>query len=155
MHAGLKFDGRISEDFKLMSGTWVRATKIRLEALKHFADIALDVVVTGHDRNELGLLVFPHPGSMTDSVLSAVDTGGAFSSDAVRRLVQARLLALSEHATSSSTRVVRALMLATPPSMSDGELTAKGSINSRKVLTLRNDLVERLYDDKDNAVVRL
>jgi feruloyl-CoA synthase len=46
-------------------------------------------------------------------------------------------------------------MLATPPSMSDGELTAKGSINSRKVLTLRNDLVERLYDDKDNAVVRL
>jgi feruloyl-CoA synthase len=154
-NAGLSFDGRISEDFKLMSGTWVRATNIRLEALKHFADIALDVVVTGHDRNELGLLVFPHPGSMTDSVLSAVDTGGAFSSEAVRKLVQTRLLALAEHATSSSTRVVRALMLATPPSMSEGELTAKGSINSRKVLTLRKNLLERLYDDKDPAIVRL
>jgi len=154
-NAGLNFDGRISEDFKLMSGTWVRATNIRLYALKHFADIALDVVVTGHDRNELGLLVFPHPGSMNESVLSAGDTGGAFSSDAVRTLIQSRLSALSQHATSSSTRVVRALVLATTPSMSDGELTAKGSINARKVLTLRKELLERLYDDNDPAVVRL
>ncbi|HTP78657.1 MAG TPA: feruloyl-CoA synthase, partial [Rhizomicrobium sp.] len=154
-NAGLNFDGRISEDFKLMSGTWVRATNIRLDALKHFADIALDVVVTGHDRNELGLLVFPHPGSMNESVLSAGDMGGVFSSDAVRMLIHSRLSALSRHATSSSTRVVRALVLATPPSMSDGELTAKGSINARKVLTLRKELLERLYDDNDPAVVRL
>ena len=155
VNAGLNFDGRISEDFKLMSGTWVRATNIRLDALKHFADIALDVVVTGHDRNELGLLVFPHPGSMNESVLSAGDTGGVFSSDAVRTLIQSRLSALSQHAAGSSTRVVRALVLATPPSMSDGELTAKGSINARKVLTLRKELLERLYDDNDPAVVRL
>lgn len=154
-NAGLNFDGRISEDFKLMSGTWVRATNIRLDALKYFADIALDVVVTGHDRNELGLLVFPHPGSMNESVLSASDTGGVFSSDAVRTLIQSRMSALSQHATSSSTRVVRALVLATPPSMSDGELTAKGSINARKVLMLRKELLERLYDDDDPAVVRL
>jgi feruloyl-CoA synthase len=154
-NAGLNFDGRISEDFKLMSGTWVRATNIRLDALKHFADIALDVVVTGHDRNELGLLVFPHPGSMNESVLSAGDTGGVFSSNAVRTLIHSRLSALSQHATSSSTRVVRALVLATPPSMSDGELTAKGSINARKVLTLRKELLDRLYDDNDPAVVHL
>ena len=154
-NAGLNFDGRISEDFKLMSGTWVRATNIRLDALKHFADIALDVVVTGHDRNELGLLVFPHPGSMNESVLSAGDTGGVFSSDAVRTLIHSRLKALSQHATSSSTRVVRALVLATPPSMSEGEVTAKGSINARKVLILRKELLERLYDDNDPAVVRL
>jgi feruloyl-CoA synthase len=154
-NAGLNFDGRISEDFKLTSGTWVRATNIRLEALKHFADIALDVVVTGHDRNDLGLLVFPHPGSMGESVLAATETGGAFASDAVRELLRTRLLKLAEHATSSSTRVVRALMLATPPSVSEGELTAKGSINSRKVLALRKDLVERLYNDNDDAVVRL
>jgi feruloyl-CoA synthase len=154
-NAGLNFDGRISEDFKLMSGTWVRATNIRLDALKHFADIALDVVVTGHDRNELGLLVFPHPGSMNESVLSAGDTGGVFNSDAVRTLIHSRLTALSQHATSSSTRVVRALVLATPPSMSEGEVTAKGSINARKVLILRKELLERLYDDNDPAVVRL
>jgi feruloyl-CoA synthase len=154
-NAGLRYDGRISEDFKLMSGTWVRATNIRLEALKHFADIALDVVVTGHDRNELGLLVFPHPDSMTDSILRAVEVEGAFASDAVRELLRTRLLAVAEHAAGSSTRVVRALMLAVPPSVSEGEMTAKGSINPRKVLTLRKNLVERLYDDNDPAVVRL
>ena len=62
---------------------------------------------------------------------------------------------MAKHATSSSTRVARALVLAQPPSMSDGELTAKGSINARKVLTLRKELLERLYDDTDPAVVRL
>jgi feruloyl-CoA synthase len=138
-----------------MSGTWVRATIIRLEALKHFADIAFDVVVTGHDRTEIGLLVFPHPGSMNDTIVSARDTGGVFDSDAVRLLIQPRLAAMAKHATGSSTRVTRALVLATPPSMSDGELTAKGTINARKVLTLRKALLERLYDDNDPAVVRL
>ena len=62
---------------------------------------------------------------------------------------------MAEHSTGSSTRVVRALVLAAPPSMSDGELTAKGSINNRKVLTLRKDFVERLYNNDDAAVVRL
>jgi feruloyl-CoA synthase len=87
-------------------------------------------------------------------VLSAGDTGGVFDSDAVRQLIQLRLVAMAKHATSSSTRVARALVLATPPSMSDGELTAKGSINARKVLTLRKELLERLYDNNDPAVVR-
>ena len=154
-NAGLSFDGRISDDFKLMSGTWVRATNIRLEALKHFADIALDVVITGHDRNELGLLVFPHPGSMSDPALDTADLDGAFISNAVREQILTRLRAMAEHSTGSSTRVVRALVLAVPPSMSDGELTAKGSINNRKVLTLRKDFVERLYNNDDAAVVRL
>ena len=154
-NAGLSFDGRIAEDFKLMSGTWVRATIIRLEALKHFADIAFDVVVTGHDRNEIGLFVFPHPGALNDAALSAGESYGAFGADAVRELIQPRLAAMAKHATSSSTRVARALVLATPPSMSDGELTAKGTINARKVLTLRKELLERLYDDDDPAVVRL
>jgi feruloyl-CoA synthase len=154
-NAGLSFDGRISDDFKLMSGTWVRATNIRLEALKYFADIALDVVVTGHDRNELGLLVFPHPGSMSDPALDATDLYGAFMSNAVREQVLTRLRAMAEHSMGSSTRVVRALILAAPPSMSDGELTAKGSINNRKVLTLRENFVERLYNNDDAAVVHL
>jgi len=154
-NAGLSFDGRISDDFKLMSGTWVRVTNLRLEALKHFADIALDVVITGHDRNELGLLVFPHPGSMFDRALDAADLDGAFMSNAVREQILTRLRAMAEHSTGSSTRVVRALVLAGPPSISDGELTAKGSINNRKVLTLRKDFVERLYNNDDAAVVRL
>lgn len=154
-NAGLIFDGRISEDFKLMSGTWVRATNIRLEALKHFADIALDVVVTGHERNELGLLIFPHPGAMSDPALDANDFNGAYMSTAIREQILTRLRAMAEHSTSSSTRIVRAIVLSTLPSMSDGELTAKGSINNRKVLTLRKQFVTRLYNDNDAAMVRL
>jgi feruloyl-CoA synthase len=92
---------------------------------------------------------------MNDAVLSVPDGGGAFGADALRQLIQVRLVAMAKHATSSSTRVVRALVLATPPSMSDGELTAKGTVNARKVLTLRKELLERLYDNTDPAVVRL
>jgi feruloyl-CoA synthase len=92
---------------------------------------------------------------MNDAVFSAGDTGGVFDADSVRELIQPRLAAMAEHATSSSTRVVRALMLATPPSMSDGELTAKGTLNARKVLTVRKEVLERLYDNADPAVVRL
>ena len=87
--------------------------------------------------------------------MNARDLEGAFVSPAIRALAQSRLLALAEHSTGSSTRVARALVLAAPPSMSDGELTAKGSINNRKVLVLRRHLVERLYDNSDEAVVRL
>jgi feruloyl-CoA synthase len=92
---------------------------------------------------------------MDDTVVSARDMAAVFCSDALRQLIQPRLAAMAEHATSSSTRVARALVLATPPSMSDGELTAKGTINARKVLTLRKELLERLYDNNDRAVVRL
>jgi feruloyl-CoA synthase len=154
-NAGLRFDGRMTEDFKLTTGTWVRATNIRLEALQHFADLAFDVVVTGHDRHELGLLIFPHPGSMSDPALNARELQGAIISPAVRALVHERLQALAQHSTRSSTRIARAMVLAAPPSMAEGELTAKGSINCRRVLVLRQHLVERLYRDGDDAVVRL
>jgi feruloyl-CoA synthase len=154
-NAGLSFDGRIAEDFKLMSGTWVRATNVRLEALQHFADMAFDIVVTGHDRHELGLLIFPHPGSMNDPALNARDLEGAFVSPAIHASVHKRLRALAEQSTRSSTRIARAMVVAAPPSIVEGELTAKGSINIRRVLVLRQHLVERLYDDSDDAVVRV
>lgn len=145
--AGLMFDGRIAEDFKLLSGTWVRATNVRLEALQHFGDIAQDVVVTGHDREEIGLLIFPHPAPH-----EAHD--GAVVAPAMLEAVAERLRRAAE-GRSSSTRVARALILATPPSISDGEVTAKGSMNARRVLTLRQAMLERLYRNDDRAVIRL
>ena len=151
-NAGLGFDGRISEDFKLMTGTWVRATNVRLDALRHFSDIALDVVIAGHDRDEIGVLIFPQPSASPQGHLEA---GGVLTSADLVAVVRDRLRRAAEHSTSSSTRITRALILAAPPSMSDGELTAKGSINARKVLTLRKQLVERLYDNDDPAIIRL
>ena len=154
-NAGLSFDGRIAEDFKLMSGTWVRATLVRLDALKHFADLAQDIVITGHDRVELGVLIFPDQAFLRTRCPDAVEDAGAYRGDSLGEILTARLATAARGATGSSTRIARALVAASPPSMSDGELTAKGSINARRVLAFRQALVDRLYDDDDPAVIGL
>ena len=57
MNAGMRFDGRISEDFKLLTGTWVRATALRMSLLGHFAPLAADLVITGQDKSDIGVLI--------------------------------------------------------------------------------------------------
>ena len=153
--AGLAFDGRMAEDFKLSTGTWVRATTLRLRLLPHVSAFAADIVLAGHDRDELGLLVFPDPRALDAQGIAAVDEGGALSSPALHGLVRRALAAMAVQGTSSSTRIARAMVVSAPPSMTSGELTAKGSINARQVLANRNALVSRLYDDRDPTVVRL
>ena len=146
---GVRFDGRISEDFKLMTGVWVHAAKLRLEALDALAGLVQDVVLTGADRPDLGLLIFPDPG------LGLAGQGGAITdADYTARLTE-RLQALAAKATGSSGRIVRALVMVEPPSVGDGEITAKGSLNNRAILTRRADLLERLYDDADPSVLKL
>lgn len=145
---GLAFDGRISEDFKLTSGTWVRAAAIREGLMTALTGLAADVIVTGHDRADLGVLIVPAepanggPGDVvTDAGLVAQ--------------VQARLADLAAQATGSSNRVGRALIMAEAPSLPEGEMTAKGNLNSRKIRTRRADLLTRLYTDGDPAVIKV
>ena len=88
--------------------------------MKHFASMATDVVVTGHDRSEIGLLVGPHPGTTADV---AEHDGGLISPD-LREAVAGHLRAAAEHTGGSSARIVRAMVVARPPFMTDGELTA-------------------------------
>jgi feruloyl-CoA synthase len=152
--AGLRFDGRVAEDFKLATGTWVRAASVRLHALQSMSSIAADLVLTGHDRLELGALIFPDT-EVLKSVGALQEAGGALLSSALRSQVRSCLDAIALHATSSSTRIARALVLAEPPSISEGELTAKGSLNNRTILARRQNLVDRLYDDTDPAIVRI
>lgn len=147
--AGLTFDGRISEDFKLMTGTWVHAGKLRNAAHAALAPIAQDVVICGQDKAEVGALIFA-----ADAMGARAD-GGALVGDALFAALRARLEALATTATGSSTRVARALVCAEPPSVEGQEITAKGNLNPRKVQTRRADLVARLYDDADPAVVRI
>ena len=153
-NAGLAFDGRVAEDFKLSTGTWVRATTLRLHVLGHVSGFAADVVLTGHDRDEVGLLIFPDHKALDGLGIVPEDLDGALAAPALHALVQGALEAMAVGA-SSSTRIARALVVAGAPSMSMGELTAKGSINARQVLKGRERLVIRLYDDADPSVVRL
>ena len=153
--AGLAFDGRIAEDFKLSTGTWVRATTLRLQVLSHVAAFAVDIVLTGHDRDELGLLIVPDIKALAERGITPTESGGVLSAPGLHALVQTALQAMNGPDAGSSTRIARALVLAEPPSVTAGELTAKGSINARQVLQGRKALVMVLYDDADPRVIRL
>jgi feruloyl-CoA synthase len=124
--AGLLFRGRIAEDFKLATGTWVHVGPLRARFIEHFAPLARDVVFAGEGRSELGALVFP---------AGQVDAGE----------LRKRLKSFFEEGSGSSNRVARALVLEEPPSLDAGEMTDKGSINQRAVLARRAHIVEELY----------
>ena len=148
---GLKFDGRISEDFKLQSGVWVRAGQLRLDALAALSPLAADVVVTGEGQRQVGLLIVPAP----DQLSAGTVENGVLRSVALEADLSERLAKLAETAPGASNRISRALVLAEPPSMAEGEITAKGNLNFRKIMLRRAALLDRLYDDDDPAVIRV
>jgi feruloyl-CoA synthase len=141
---GVAFDGRVAEDFKLMSGTWVSVGMVRLRAVSALTPIAADVVVTGHDREELGLLIFASPAAKE------------LSAQALAERVRAGLLDLRAQGGGSSQVPTRALLLAEPPSADAGEITDKGYVNQRAVLTRRTAEVLALYAEvADPRVIRV
>ena len=121
---GLLFRGRIAEDFKLSTGTWVHVGPLRARFIEHFAPLVRDVVIAGEGRGAVGALIFP-------------------AQDATREAFLERLK--SFESTGSSNRITRAMLLEEPPSLDAGEVTDKGSINQRAVLARRKHLVEALY----------
>ncbi|MBH1965453.1 MAG: feruloyl-CoA synthase [Comamonadaceae bacterium] len=147
-HAGLRFDGRIAEDFKLATGTFVSVGPLRARVIAGGAPYIQDVVIAGLNRKEVGALVFP-----TQAVRTLTDLPpGAPLSEVLRdaRVVakfQSLVTDLSLTATGSANRVTRLMLMSEPPSIDKGEITDKGSINQRAVLKERDDLVQALYDD--------
>lgn len=154
VNKGMRFEGRISDDFKLLTGTWVRATALRAELLTCLAPFATDLVITGHDRSEIGVLIFPDRAALQEAGFSDEDSKGALINTTLKKEISERLATHAGQGSGSSMRVGRALILEEPPSMPEGEMTAKGNLNSRKILTRRADLLERLYDDNDHAVCK-
>ncbi|HWP27868.1 MAG TPA: feruloyl-CoA synthase [Xanthobacteraceae bacterium] len=145
---GLLFDGRTAEDFKLSSGTWVNTGPLRLQIISALAPLAQDVVVSGPDRDAIGILIFANLEACRPF---AADLGADAPADAVlnsggvRTAIRERLAALAKLSTGGSNRVCRAMVLIEPPSLDAGEITDKGSINQRMVLRRRAALVERLH----------
>ncbi|MEO9614350.1 MAG: feruloyl-CoA synthase [Nitratireductor sp.] len=146
---GLFFDGRVAEDFKLMSGTWVSVGDLRVQGIAALDPVAQDIVVTGHDREEVGFLVFPNvaacrklAGLDDDAPLRAV-----LRHDRVRAHVRDGLAALKARGGGSSRHATRARLLDTMPAVDAGEITDKGYVNQRAVLSRRADEVERLHGE--------
>jgi len=148
---GLTFDGRVSEDFKLQTGTWVQAGKLRLEALESLRGLVQDVVVCGHDRDAIGLFIFPRP----DQLHGINSSDGAVIDAALQAGIETRLREMAKAATGSGRRISRAIILSEPPSLKDAEITDKGSLNVRKIIMRRAALLERLYDNEDPALIRV
>lgn len=151
---GVLFDGRVAEDFKLTSGTWVSVGTLRVRTVTALAPYAQDVVVAGHDREEIGVLIFPAPAMQAlAGADGALDGEGLMANGAVRAFVHDALARLCQ-GTGSSQRPVRAVILSSPPSLEHGEITDKGYINQRAVLERRADAVRLLYSDHE-TVIRL
>ncbi len=156
---GIEFDGRIAEDFKLSSGTWVHVGTLRIKAIAAGAPIIQDCVITGHDREDIGLLVFPNPvgcRSLCPEAAADAPLSTLLEAPQLRQKMAAALAQLADKGSGSSTYPTRALLMADPPSIDDNEITDKGYINQRAVLLRRAALVERLYAERpDHEVIVL
>jgi feruloyl-CoA synthase len=140
---GVVFDGRVAEDFKLTSGTWVSVGTLRMKVVSALAPYAQDVVITGHDRSEIGALVF-----LTES-------GRLLPPAEMAEYLRLGLRALGQEGAGSSQTPRRALLLPDAPSAAAGEITDKGYVNQRQVLARRAAEVEALYaTPADPRVVR-
>ena len=156
---GIEFDGRIAEDFKLMSGVWVHVGALRVKALAALAPLAQDVVVTGHDREEAGFLVFANPAGcrgLCPDLPAEAPLDRVLADARVTGRLKEGMALLKREGGGSSTYAARALLMAEPPSIDANEITDKGYINQRAVLTRRAAMVERLHaEPADAAVIRL
>ena len=153
---GLRFDGRVSENFKLLSGTWVQVGDLRLSAISAAAPAIQDAVVTGHDREEVGLLIFPNLEECR-KICNAPDA--SLVEIAARPELHAHFVktlgAFNVVSSGSSRQIARVLVMTTPPSIDGNEITDKGYINQRAVLEGRAALVQQLYagEPQSNVVV--
>lgn len=148
IHRGLAFDGRIAEDFKLATGTFVSVGPLRARIVAAGAPYIQDVVLTGLNQKEIGALVFPAAAACREASRLPADAPWTevLASAGVRQRIQAVLNQLARDATGSASRVARALLMAEPPSLDKGEITDKGSLNQRAVLRHREALVAALHE---------
>ena len=152
---GLLFDGRIAEDFKLSSGTFVSVGPLRAKIIAAGDPLVLDAVVAGPNRDDIGLLIFTRLDEARQRFGLATTLAPAelLAAPPVRAFFQALLDRLWADGTGSASRPARMLLLTEPPQIDRGEITDKGSINQRAVLAQRAALVERLYAPVPDADV--
>ncbi len=154
---GFVFDGRVAEDFKLATGTWVSVGPLRAKFVAHCAPYVTDVIVAGHDRDDAAALVVPNLTTCRELVegLEGEASGAeVLASEAVRAKFMSLLAEFNQAAGGSSGRLARIILMDDPPSLDSGELTDKGSINQRAALKRRAAMVEELYagDPSDRII---
>lgn len=145
---GLRFDGRIAENFKLLSGTWVDVGQVREHALAAFAPYANEVVIAGHDREFVSALVFPDMAACRElcpELRADAADDEIVASVGVRRHFQKALNDLAANAPGTARRVARIVLETEPPTLDNGELTAKSALSQAAVLARRSDTIAEIY----------
>ena len=155
VHLGLKFDGRIAEDFKLATGTFVSVGPLRGKIIAAGAPYIQDVVLTGINLKEVGAMVFPTPAVRALSGLAAeTPLADVLGSAPVLAHFQKIINELATTATGSANRIARMCLLSEPPTIDKGEITDKGSINQRSVLSHRADTVAALHEERLHFILK-
>ena len=147
---GLEFDGRIAEDFKLSTGTWVNVCALRSRMLHYAGKLVRDVVVAGHDRSYICAIIFPDLDEclqLCPHLPRDVSAGEIYSSPEVRKSFHDLLDLLGSGDSASSSRIERMFLAEEFPSIDTNEITDKGTINQRAVLDRRAELVHELYEE--------
>jgi feruloyl-CoA synthase len=149
---GLFFDGRVAEDFKLNSGTWVSVGTLRVAGIAALSPLAQDIVVTGQGGDEVRFLVFPNLAACRAhaGLPDNADVRDVIGHEKVRGAIAQGLARLKAQSGNSSGHATRALLLAEPASVDGGEITDKGYINQRAVLTRRAGAVAVLDDNSSS-----
>jgi feruloyl-CoA synthase len=146
---GFMFDGRLTDDFKLSSGTWVSVGPLRARVLLHLGPYVQDVVIAAPDRPFVTALLFPHTAAcrlLCDDLVPDAPASAVLAHPHVRDTFRRLLGELAAQSTGSSTRIARAIVVDAPPSIDLGEVTDKGTLNQKMMLANRSPLVDELYE---------
>ncbi len=152
---GILFDGRVAEDFKLLTGSWVSTGMVRVAAISTCTALIQDAVVTGHDRDDIGLLIIPNVAGITKIAGLGPDASlsDLLGHEKVRQTLRDDLAAHNARHPASSTRIARVLLLTEALDIDAGEITDKGYVNQRAVLERRHTLVEQLYSNDAEVIL--
>ena len=156
IHRGLKFDGRVAEDFKLVTGTFVSVGPMRAKIIAAGAPYLQDAVITGLNQRDVGAILIPAliPARRALGLSDTATLADVATHPKMRAAMQDMLNKLAKDSTGSASRVARAVVLTDPPNIDKGEITDKGSINQRAVLKERSELVEALHADQASAILK-
>ncbi|MBL6864174.1 MAG: feruloyl-CoA synthase [Rhodospirillales bacterium] len=153
---GIIFDGRVAENFKLSSGTWVSVGNIRTDILAKIDRVAQDIVIAGHDRQEIGILIFPNINSCKKLCRPISEETSNEEILRHKNVINELLVGLNDYNLknkSTSRKVARALFLVDPPDIDSNEITDKGYINQRAVLEGRSNYVSKLFDSGVDIII--
>ena len=156
IHRGLKFDGRVAEDFKLVTGTFVSVGPMRAKIIAAGAPYLQDAVITGLNQRDVGAILIPAliPARRALGLSDTATLADVATHPKMRAAMQDMLNKLAKDSTGSASRVARAVVLTDPPNIDKGEITDKGSINQRAVLKERSELVEALHADQASGILK-